>query len=411
MARFRARSDPRTRAGSGDGKSRGRDRAGQGGQGRERPPVRTQQGRGHHRPSRRHLPERPSALAPVLRECVRRRRLHARRRLLALRQPLQHRRPARQHHVLRLQAGRSRVPCAAAVQPARRSCRSSAAGARRRRSASTGSARRRHRRTIAPTTASRQPYVVRDARGLADPPAVRVCAAASRSRSGTRGRRRQRARRSRRSTRRRRCPVSGPRRPTCTRRASAGSTGAPSAGYARRGGFYGVTVHDFADTTAPTASTGWTTTPFSTFPLLRDAWVLSLHGRVETTYTGDDEQIPFFMLPALGGGSTPARLRELAIPRPHTACCCRPSGACWPTASSTWRCSTTPARSRRAPADLSLRRTEERLRPRLPAARTARRRRCASSWRRATRASRWCSRRRPRSEEPIMRTLHTARRS
>ena len=39
-------------------------------------------------------------------------------------------------------------------------------------------------------------------------------------------------------------------------------------------------------------------------PLLRDTWVLSLHGRVETTYTDDDEQIPFFMLPALGGGSS-----------------------------------------------------------------------------------------------------------
>jgi outer membrane protein assembly factor BamA len=39
-------------------------------------------------------------------------------------------------------------------------------------------------------------------------------------------------------------------------------------------------------------------------PVLRDAWVLSLRARVETTQTGDDEQIPFFMLPALGGGST-----------------------------------------------------------------------------------------------------------
>jgi outer membrane protein assembly factor BamA len=32
--------------------------------------------------------------------------------------------------------------------------------------------------------------------------------------------------------------------------------------------------------------------------------VLSFHGRVETTSLKDDQQIPFFMLPALGGGSS-----------------------------------------------------------------------------------------------------------
>ena len=39
-------------------------------------------------------------------------------------------------------------------------------------------------------------------------------------------------------------------------------------------------------------------------PLLREAWVLSFRGRVSTTATKSDQQIPFFMLPALGGGST-----------------------------------------------------------------------------------------------------------
>jgi outer membrane protein assembly factor BamA len=29
-----------------------------------------------------------------------------------------------------------------------------------------------------------------------------------------------------------------------------------------------------------------------------------LHGRVETTYIDENEQVPFFMLPALGGGSS-----------------------------------------------------------------------------------------------------------
>ena len=38
-------------------------------------------------------------------------------------------------------------------------------------------------------------------------------------------------------------------------------------------------------------------------PLLREAWVLSFRGLVETTSLKNDQQIPFFMLPALGGGS------------------------------------------------------------------------------------------------------------
>ena len=39
-------------------------------------------------------------------------------------------------------------------------------------------------------------------------------------------------------------------------------------------------------------------------PLFRDAWVLSFRGKVDTTFVGDDQAIPFFMLPALGGGSS-----------------------------------------------------------------------------------------------------------
>ena len=77
-----------------------------------------------------------------------------------------------------------------------------------------------------------------------------------------------------------------------------------SAGYSRRGGAYGVTVHDFADHNSAFGFRRVDYDAIQHIPLLRDAWVLSLHGRIETTYTGDDEQIPFFMLPALGGGST-----------------------------------------------------------------------------------------------------------
>ena len=77
-----------------------------------------------------------------------------------------------------------------------------------------------------------------------------------------------------------------------------------SAGYSRRGGAYGVTVHDFVDHDSTFGFRRVDYDAVQHIPLLRDAWVLSLHGRVETTYTGDDEQIPFFMLPSLGGGST-----------------------------------------------------------------------------------------------------------
>ncbi len=39
-------------------------------------------------------------------------------------------------------------------------------------------------------------------------------------------------------------------------------------------------------------------------PVMRDTWVVSFRGRVETTFVDEGQVIPFFMLPALGGGST-----------------------------------------------------------------------------------------------------------
>jgi len=77
-----------------------------------------------------------------------------------------------------------------------------------------------------------------------------------------------------------------------------------SPGYARRGGFYGVTFHDFAD---PDNVHGFKQLDYEAvqhIPLLREAWVLSFRGAVETTNVNDSEQVPFFMLPALGGGSS-----------------------------------------------------------------------------------------------------------
>jgi Omp85 superfamily domain len=78
----------------------------------------------------------------------------------------------------------------------------------------------------------------------------------------------------------------------------------PSAGYTRRGGFYGVTVHNFADHKSEAGFTQWDYEAIQHVPLLREAWVLSFHGRVSTTGTKSGQQIPFFMLPSVGGGSS-----------------------------------------------------------------------------------------------------------
>jgi len=75
-------------------------------------------------------------------------------------------------------------------------------------------------------------------------------------------------------------------------------------GYARRGGFYGVTAHDFAD---PDHRYGFTQLDYEAIqhvPILREAWVLSFHGLVSTTGTKSGEEVPFFMLPSVGSGST-----------------------------------------------------------------------------------------------------------
>ena len=74
--------------------------------------------------------------------------------------------------------------------------------------------------------------------------------------------------------------------------------------YARRGGFYGVTAHQFTDTDDAYSFTKMEYEAIQHIPVLRDAWVLSLRARVETASAGDDSDIPFFMLPALGGGSS-----------------------------------------------------------------------------------------------------------
>jgi hypothetical protein len=77
-----------------------------------------------------------------------------------------------------------------------------------------------------------------------------------------------------------------------------------SPGYTRRGGFYGITVHDYADRDKAFGFDQVDYEAIQHFPILREAWVISLRGLVQTSYTKNDQEIPFFMLPSVGGGST-----------------------------------------------------------------------------------------------------------
>jgi hypothetical protein len=77
-----------------------------------------------------------------------------------------------------------------------------------------------------------------------------------------------------------------------------------SPGYSRRGGFYGVTLHDYADNDKEFGYRQVDYEVIQHLPILREAWVISLHGIAKTAIEKDNQQIPFFMLPSVGGGST-----------------------------------------------------------------------------------------------------------
>jgi hypothetical protein len=74
--------------------------------------------------------------------------------------------------------------------------------------------------------------------------------------------------------------------------------------YTRRGGYYGVTLHDYHDTGDQFGFQMVEYEAIQHVPILREAWVLSFRGRVQDAMEQDGQQTPFFMLPALGGGST-----------------------------------------------------------------------------------------------------------
>lgn len=73
-------------------------------------------------------------------------------------------------------------------------------------------------------------------------------------------------------------------------------------GYARRGGAYSVTLHDYNDADH---AFGFQTLEYEAIqhvPILRETWVLSFRGKVQTAEEKAGQQTPFFMLPSIGGG-------------------------------------------------------------------------------------------------------------
>ncbi|MCL4848653.1 MAG: BamA/TamA family outer membrane protein [Acidobacteria bacterium] len=77
-----------------------------------------------------------------------------------------------------------------------------------------------------------------------------------------------------------------------------------ASGYSKRGGYYGVTLHSYADRDDLHSFRQVDYDVIQHLPLLRDTWVVSLRGRVQTTHTNDADVVPFFMMPSLGGSSS-----------------------------------------------------------------------------------------------------------
>jgi outer membrane protein assembly factor BamA len=76
-----------------------------------------------------------------------------------------------------------------------------------------------------------------------------------------------------------------------------------SPGYSRKGGIYGVTFADYADRRDTYSFRRIDGELIQHLPLLRENWVISLRGRVQTTLD-DADLVPFFLLPQLGSGTT-----------------------------------------------------------------------------------------------------------
>ena len=76
-----------------------------------------------------------------------------------------------------------------------------------------------------------------------------------------------------------------------------------SPGYTRSGGYYRVTLHDYIDVDETYSFDRLVGEAIQHIPVLRETWVVSLRARLTTTLD-DDDAVPYFLLPNLGGGSS-----------------------------------------------------------------------------------------------------------
>jgi len=84
---------------------------------------------------------------------------------------------------------------------------------------------------------------------------------------------------------------------------SAGLDWRPAADYARRGGLYEITYNNYADQDKTYSFDRLDGEIVQHIPILRENWVISLHGLVQTTLD-DNDNVPYFLMPSLGSGST-----------------------------------------------------------------------------------------------------------
>jgi hypothetical protein len=85
--------------------------------------------------------------------------------------------------------------------------------------------------------------------------------------------------------------------------ASGGIDTRPSPGYARTGGLYRVAYHNYADSDDLYSFDRLDAEIVQHLPILRENWVISVHGLLQTTLD-DQDTVPYFLLPGLGSGST-----------------------------------------------------------------------------------------------------------
>ena len=74
-----------------------------------------------------------------------------------------------------------------------------------------------------------------------------------------------------------------------------------SAGYSRRGGLYSLAFHDFTDRDNPLSFRRVDAEVQQLVPILKEHWVLAFRGLVQTTDVDDNEVVPYYLLPSLGG--------------------------------------------------------------------------------------------------------------